>query len=233
MPPSRAAVLKVFSTNAMRAVLPGLAAGFERSSGHALAIEWSTTAQTLERIGNGETADVVIATDTGVDELARRDRIVAGSRAGLASTLVGIGVRAAAAKPDIGSVQAFTHALLDAKSIAYTTLGQSGLHFEQVIERLGIAAQLKPKFKVIAGGLVGEIVVGGEAEIGVQMVSEILAVEGFELVGPFPPELQQATAFAAAVLDGSRQADAARKFVRFLTTPAATRKMKAHGFEAA
>jgi len=233
MPRSRTADIRVFSTNAMRAVLPGLAAAFERSSGHAVAIDWSTTVQTLERIRRGETADVVIATAAGLDELTRQGRIVAASRAQLASTLVGIGVRAGTAKPDIGSVEAFARALLKAKSIAYTTLGQSGVHFEQVIDRLGIATQLKSKFKVIPGGLVGEIVVRGEAEIGVQMMSEILAVEGFELVGPFPPGLQQVNTFAAAVLDGSRQAEAAREFVRFLTAPAAMRMMRAHGFESA
>lgn len=222
--------LKIFSTNAMRSVMAELIAAFERASGHTVLIGWSTTHQTLSRIRDGETADVVIATGPGIDELAKPDKIVPGSRAELGSTLVGLGVRAGAPRPDIGSVQAFKHALLAAKSITYTTLGQSGVHFEQVIARLGIAEQLQPKFRVIPGGLVGELVVSGEAELGVQMVSEILAVEGFELVGPFPPELQQVNSFAAAILAGTQRAEAAKAFIQFLTTPAAANVMKTGGF---
>lgn len=214
----------------MRSVMSELIAAFERTSGHTVLIGWSTTNQILSRIRDGETADVVIATGPGIDELTKPGKIVAGSRAELGSTVVGIGVRAGAPKPDIDSVQAFKRALLAAKSITYATLGQSGAHFEQVIERLGIADQLQPKFRAIPGGLVGELVVRGEAELGVQMVSEILAVEGFELVGPFPPELQQVNSFSAAILTGTQRADAAKAFIQFLTTPAAVNVMKTGGF---
>ena len=225
--------LKIFSTNAMRSVMSELIATFERASGHTVSVGWSTTNQTLSRIRDDETADVVIATGPGIDELTKQDKIVPGSRAELGSTLIGIGVRAGAPRPDIGSVQAFTRALLAAKSITYTTLGQSGVHFEQVIARLGIADQLQPRFRVIPGGLVGELVVRGEAELGVQMLPEILAVDGFELVGPFPPELQQVNSFSAALLTGTQRADAAKAFIQFLTTPDAANAMKTGGFTTA
>lgn len=227
--PAAMTALKIFSTNAMRSVMSELSPAFERTSGHKVEIGWSTTNQTLSRIRDGETADVVIATGPGIDELTTSGKIVACSRAELGTTLIGIGVRAGAPKPDIGTTEAFKSALLAAKSITYTTLGQSGMHFEQVIARLGIADQLQSRFRVIPGGLVGEIVVRGEAELGVQMLSEILAVEGFELVGPFPPELQQVNSFAAALLTGTLHADAASAFIQFLTTPAAVRVMKSGG----
>jgi len=214
----------------MRSVMSQLIAAFEHASGHTIAVDWSTTNQTLSRIQNGETADVVIATVPGIDELAKPGKIVPGSRAALGSTLIGIGVRKGAARPDIGSVAAFKQALLDSKSITYTTLGQSGMHFEAVVKRLGIADQLQPRFKVIPGGLVGELVVRGEAELGVQMLPEILAVEGFDLIGPFPPELQQVNHFAAAMLSGTQRADAAGAFIRFLTTPASANVMRTGGF---
>jgi molybdate transport system substrate-binding protein len=222
--------LKIFSTNAMRSVMSELVATFERASGQVVSIGWSTTNQTLSRIRAGETADVVIATGPGIDELTKLGKTVPGSRAELGTTLIGIGVRAGAPRPDISSVQAFKSALLAAESITYTTLGQSGVHFEQVVARLGITEQLQPKFKVIPGGLVGELVVRGEAELGVQMLPEILAVKGFELVGPFPPELQQVNSFAAAMLAGTQRAEAAKAFIEFLTTPAAMAAMEAGGF---
>lgn len=222
--------LKIFSTNAMRSAMADLITTFERTSGHTLAIGWSTTNQTLSRIKNGETADMVIATGPGIDELTKQGRIVPGSRAELGTTLIGLGVRAGAPKPDISSVQAFKRALLAAQSITYTTLGQSGMHFEEVIKRLGIADQLQPKFKVIPGGLVGELVVRGEAELGVQMLPEIFAVKGFELVAPFPPELQQVNTFATAMLSGTQRADTAQAFIQFLATPAAVKALKTGGF---
>lgn len=222
--------LKIFSTNAMRSAMADIIAAFEHASGNTLSIGWSTTNQTLSRIQSGETADVVIATGPGIDELSQLGKIVHGSRAELGSALIGIGVRAGAPRPDIDTVLAFKRALLAAKSITHTTLGLSGMHFMQVIERLGIADQLQPKLRAIPGGLVGELVVRGEAELGVQMVSEILAVEGFELVGLFPPELQQVTSFAAAMLTGTQRAEAAKAFILFLTTPAAVNAMKTKGF---
>lgn len=221
--------LKVFSTNAVNAALTELIPVFERESGHKTTVDFNSTEQILDRVRSGETADVVIATAPAIDELARLGKIVAGSRADLGSTGVGVGVRAGAHKPDLGSTEAFRRALLDANSIAYASRGVGGMLLERLIGQLGIAAQIKPKCRTIPGGLVGELVVRGEAELCVQMVSEILAVEGCELAGPLPPELQQNTMFAAAVFAGTPHADAAQALIGFLTGPAAARTMKTRG----
>ena len=132
-------------------------------------------------------------------------------------------------KPDISSPDELKRALLDAKSIAYTRTGASGMHFAKVIERLGIADQVKAK--IPAGGSVGELVARGEAEMAVQQIPELLAAPSIQYGGPLPPELQNFTVFSAAVLTGARQAEAAKALVDFLTTPAAVRVFKAKGME--
>lgn len=223
--------LSCLSTNAARGFLAKLVPAFEQSSGHRVAITNSSTNEILRRVEAGESADVVIATVEGLDKLAALGKVDGASRARLGSTRVGVGVIAGAPKPDISTPQAFKQALLAAKSITYTTLGQSGVHFANVMRTLGIEETLKPRLNVIPGGLVGEIVVRGEAELGVQMLSEIAAVPGFELVGPFPPELQEVTTFAAAQFCTARDVEAAQAFIRFLASPDSARVMRSLGFD--
>ena len=223
--------IKVLASGAAAAVLPDLVPEFERASGHKVSVAYASTNRMMNRINDGETADVVILNGPGIEQLMEQGRIVAGSRVNLGRTGLGIAVRKGAVKPDISSVEALKQALIDARSIAHTATGASGVYFAGLIERLGIAELLRPKIKVISGGLVGEIVAKGEAEIGVQMVSEILAVAGAELVGPLPPEVQSITVLCAAVFGGTRHPEAAQALVRFLTTPAAARVMQAKGLE--
>ncbi|MFN7085946.1 MAG: substrate-binding domain-containing protein [Burkholderiales bacterium] len=225
-----APAIRVFSTNAVNAALTKLAPLFEAAHGSRIAIDFNATDQILARVKNGETADLVIATRAGIDELTKLGKIAPASRIDLGSTGVGIGVRAGAAKPDISSVAAFRRALLDAQSIAYASRGVGGILLMQIAARFGIAGELQAKSRTIAGGLVGELVVRGEAELCVQMISEILAVEGCELAGPLPPGLQQITVFSAAVLAGSPRAAAARALAEFLAGPAAASVMQASGF---
>lgn len=225
--------LQIMSTNAVNAALVRLAPQFEQERGEPVSVSFSSTRQILERFTNGETADVVIATASGINELAKLGKITPGSRADLGSTGVGVGVRAGARVPDISTAEAFKRTLLDAKSVAYATQGVGGILLMQIAERFGIAAQLRAKSRTLAGGLVGKLVVRGEAELCVQMESEILAVEGCELAGPLPPGLQQLTVFAAALVSGTQHAAAARALIEFLTAPAAARIMQARGFHPA
>jgi len=223
--------IKVLSSGAATAVLPELVPDFERASGRKVSVAYASTNRIMGRIRDGETADVVILNGPGIEELMKQGRIEPGSRVDLGRTGLGIAVRKGAVKPDIRSVEALKQTLIGAGSIAHTATGASGVYFAGLIERLGIAGMLKSKIKVIAGGLVGEIVAKGEVEIGVQMVSEILAVPGAELVGPLPPEVQSITVLCAAVFTGTAQPEAAKSFIRFLKTPAATRVMMAKGLE--
>jgi len=223
------AELKLIATNAVRSVLDELVPPFERQSGHKVSISYTATAQTLERIKGGETADLVIATAAGIDELTALGKVVRGSRVDLASSMIGVAVRAGAPKPDIRTVDAFKRALLDAKAIAYTAAGLSGIYFSKLIERLGIANEIKAKARIKPGGLIAEAVVAGEADLAVQMVSELLSVPGAELVGPLPEEINQVSIVAAGVFAGTSQSELAQSLIHYLTTPSATRVMRDKG----
>ncbi|OGA41368.1 MAG: hypothetical protein A3G24_06380 [Betaproteobacteria bacterium RIFCSPLOWO2_12_FULL_62_13] len=230
---AKAAELKVFCSNSVRAVMDELVPQFERASGHKVAVSYDPAKIMLERIMGGESADLVILSAPAIDELTKQGKIVAGSRRELARCGVGIAVRAGAPKPDIGSVEALKRALLNARSIAHTSSGASGIHFAGLIERLGIAEQVRPKAVKRPGGLVGELVVSGEAEIAVQQIPELMAVPGTELVGPLPQELQVITTATASVFTDASQPQAAQALLEFLSTPAAARVFKAKGLEPA
>lgn len=224
---ANSAAVAVLSTNAMSGVLPGLVRRFERASGAKVSVSHAPTKEALRRIRNGEALDLVILTRAGIDELVAERRVVAGTCVDLGRAGLGVGVRAGSKKPDIGSVDAFRRAILDARCVAYSTAGASGLHFAAVLKRLGIDSQLKNR--VVTGGLIGNVLLRGEADLGIQMVSELLAVPGIELVGPFPAELQNVLLFSAGTLAGCTQPESAQALGRFLASPEAARAMKAGG----
>ncbi len=172
---------------------------------------------------------MVIATAAGLDELVTLGKVIAGSRAALASSSIGVAVRQGAPQPDIGSVDAFKRTLLEAKAVAYTASGLSGMYFAGLIERLGIAEQVKAKARIRPGGLIAEVVVAGEADLAVQMVSELLSVPGAQFVGPLPAEINQTSMIEAGILTGTRQSGAARSLIQHLTTPASARVFGAKG----
>jgi molybdate transport system substrate-binding protein len=204
---------------------------FERATGHRVTVSNDPGKIMLERIRSGATADAVLTGSAVIDELAKEGLIEAGSRRELARCGAGVAVRAGLPKPDIGTVEAFRRALLDARSIAHTTSGASGMHLMRVVERLGIAAEVRAKARTQPGGLVGEILARGEADLAVQQIPELLAVPGLDYVGPLPPELQIASTVAVAIFARAAQPQAARELVDFLATPAAARAYRASGLE--
>ena len=223
--------IKVLASNSIRAVMGELVPQFERASGRKVSMSYDPAKVMLARIEKGETADLVITGSGAIDELVKQGRVLAGSRRILARCSVGVAVRAGAPKPDIGSVESLKRALLGARSVAYTQEGASGMHFSGVIERLGIAELVKAKAVRQPGGLIGELVAAGKAEIAIQQIPELLAVPGIELVGPLPAEIQLVTISAACVFVDAEDAEAANGFIRFLLTPAAARVIKAKGLE--
>jgi len=225
--------VKVLASNSIRAVLGELVPQFERTSKRAIAVSYDPAKVMLGRIQKGETADVVITGSGAIDDLVKQGKILADSRRILARCRVGVAVRAGAPMPDIGTVEALKRVLLAAKSIAYTQEGASGMHFSGVIERLGIAEEVRAKAVRQPGGLVGELVAAGKAEVAIQQIPELLAVPGIELVGPLPAEIQLVTVSSAGVFAGTKEAQAAESLIDFLSTPAAARIMKAKGLEPA
>jgi len=224
-------LIEVWSTNAFQAILRPLAPEFERASGHTVSIAYRSSAMIMEQVAQGGRADAVIATRGALDELGEQGIVTKRGVRDLASTGVGVAVRAGARKPDIGSADALRRALLEAKSVVYSATGMSAVHFVRLLERLGIAEPVKAKAIVHAAGLVGEVVARGEAELGVQMVSELLAVPGVELAGPLPPDIQTPTVFAGAVFTGTKHAQAAGALIEFLMRPDARRVYAASGME--
>lgn len=226
-----AAELKVLCSNSSRAVMDELVPQFERETGHKVSIAYDPAKIMLERIRGGETADVAILSAPAIDELTKQGKIAAGSAVRLARCRIGLAVRAGAPKPDISSVDAFKQTLLNARSIAHTSSGVSGMHFSGLIERLGIGPEVRTKAKKQPGGLVAELVANGDAQLAVQQIPELMAVRGVDIVGPLPQELQVVTVVTSGIFTGSRHPDTAQAFLQFLSTPAALQVFNAKGLE--
>ena len=225
--------IQVFTANSGRGIFAELVPQFERASGHHVAVSYDPAKVMLERIARGETADVALIAAAAIDDLVKQGKIAAGTHRAIVRCGVGVAVRAGAARPDIGTVEAFKKSLLAAKSVAWTEQGASGIHFSKVIESLGIAAQLQAKAVRRPGGLIAERVVAGEAEIAIQQIPELLAVPGVDFVGPLPAAVQMQSTSAVGIFAGTKEPDAAAAFVKFICAPAALRVFQAKGFELA
>jgi molybdate transport system substrate-binding protein len=225
--------LAVFSTIGVRVALEALAPQFEQARGCKLAITWGTAPMVVKRLEAGESADVLILNRAGVDAVRGMGKMVQDSDTTLASSGVAVAVKAGARKPDISTAAALKQTLLAAKAIAYTDPkagGASGIHFAKVLERLGIAEQMKAKTKFPpAGGFSAELLISGEAELAVQQVPELLHVAGAEIVGPLPGDLDAVTEFAAVVGSDAKDAEGARALIAFLRTPEAQAVFRAKG----
>lgn len=230
-----AAEIKLLSANALEYAMPELLMEFERSSGHKVTGEYRTAGAVADRIQKGEAVDVTIVTRSQIDALQKQGRIVENSRADIVKVGIGVFVRRGASKPDITSVDSFKRSLSATKSIAYidpTSGGASGIYMTGLMERLGIAAEMRPKTKLAApGGPLYEMVARGDAEIGFTQISELLAQPSVELIGPLPATIQNYTPFAAGIVASSKQVDAGKALIVFLSSPASVAALKAKGFE--
>jgi molybdate transport system substrate-binding protein len=229
-----AAEVKVLTSVALTTALNELAPKFEQATGNKLNIGYSLIADIRKRILEGETADVIILSRPVMDELQKQDKFVPGSVANIAGTPVALAVRRGAPRPDVSTVDALKHTLLSAKSIVYADPskgGASGVYFARVIERLGIADQLKSKTILVPGAQAAEMVAKGEAEIGVGQGSEIVPVEGAELLGPLPGEFASTTVFTAGIGSSSKVLAEAKSLIQFLGGPVARPVLSAKGFQ--
>ena len=232
--PARADELIVFSAGAVRAIVTELSEAFRQETGHAVALSFGTVGVTRGKLASAAPVDVVIMTDTAVDDVIREGGLVAGSRADLARTGMGVGVHDGAPRPDISTPEAFKATLLAAKSLVYVDPAQgatSGIHFKSVLERLGIADAVRAKTQLVAGGYPAEKVASGEAELVVHQISEIVPVKGVVMIGPLPADLQKVTVYSAGLATRSTHPEAARAFVAFLTRPAFKPKFAAAGLD--
>ncbi len=232
-PAAHAAEIKLISAGAVRIVVMDLAEKFAKETGHSVKGTFGPIGVVREKLASSP-ADVVIATDVAIDDLMQKGAVVAGTRADLAHTGVGVGVRENAPKPDISTPEAFKQALLAAKSIVYVdpALGAtSGIHVAGVLQKLGIADAVKSKTVLWQKPFAAEAVVSGQAELVVNQISEILPVKGVAYVGPLPRELQKITVYSGGIAAKSEAGDAARAFLAYLTRPEAKVKFAGAGLD--
>jgi molybdate transport system substrate-binding protein len=231
--------IKVLSTTAMKMVFEELSPAFERATGNRLDVVLGPSLRLEKQISEGEVADVAIVSANGVRDLVEQGRLVDGSAVEVAKSSIGVAVPKGAPKLDLTTVAGFKRAMLAAKSIACSRPvggGQSGVHLAQVFADLGITEQMQAKAKYGVGGaagLAGLVLLRGEADIGIQQMAELMAVDGIDVVGPLPDEIQMVTPFVAAIPTNAPYAAAGRAVIAFLTTPDAKRVIKAKGLDPA
>ena len=232
---SGAADIICFAPRALQTSLTELAPQFEKSSGHKITIIYGSAGELTGRLQNGDFADLAIVSDKQIDNLEKQGKIVAGSKAGLAKVGVALMVRRGAVKPDVSSVDAFKKSMLDAKSITYTDPkygGPAGMYMFGLFDKLGIGAEMKAKTKLVAPAApLYNTIINGEAEIGFDQLTQIIAEPHVEFAGVLPASIQNYTRFSAGIATVSKQQDGAKALTAFLSSPAAETVMKAKGFE--
>jgi molybdate transport system substrate-binding protein len=219
--PVTAADLKVLTAGAYKGVLLEIVPEFEKRTGHKVTVDNDTAGGLAKRVAAGEPFDVVIMPPAGMAPFLG-NQLVQSSAKPVARAGIGVAVKQGAPKPDIGSVDAWKQSLLAARSIGYVdpaSGGSSGIYLAKLFEKLGIAEQLKPKSVLVKGGLVAEKVASGEAEIGMQQMSELLVVPGVVVVGPLPLDVQHYTIYGGAISTASANPDAAAELMRTLADP--------------
>jgi molybdate transport system substrate-binding protein len=229
----QAAEIRVLSTHALQEVFEELGPQFERATGYKLSLGYDPAAALRRQIEQGAIFDVLIGTRRVVEDLAKKNLVRTDSIRDIGSNGLGVAVKKGAPKPDISTVEAFKKCLLAAQSVVRSSEGVSGAHFEQLMVKLGIVEQMKPKTRLGPSGRIAEMAARGEVEIAVQQISEIVPVKGVDFVGPLPAEIQLYTTYSAAVGTGAKEPRAALELVKFLTSPDAAPVIKSKALDPA
>ena len=225
--------VRVLASNGIKAVVEDLRAQAEHAIGHAISVQYRPTAALKQEIDAGEPFDVVIVTVESIVQLSKEGKTTGGEGTPISRAGVGIGIRKGAPRPDITTPEALKRAMLGAKAIAYGPTGASTPYITRMLDTLGIADTLKAKtlFFDTSDGT-NAAVVQGKADFGITLVSEILPVQGLELLGPFPNEFQGYVRFSAAVSANTKNPEAASALIKFLAGPDALSSIKARGMQA-
>ena len=224
--------IRGLSSMATRQVLADMAAAWRHSGGD-VAFESVGGVEAAKRVQDGEKFDIVVLAADAIDKLVAAGRIVAGSKTDLARSAVAIAVRAGAPRPAIDTEAALREAVLSARTIGYST-GPSGVALQQLFARWGIAEAIRSRVVQAPPGIpVGTLITRGDVELGFQQLSELMHVEGIDVIGPMPPGLAIVTTFSGGICTASTQADAARALLDFIRSPAADEAKRRHGMQAA
>jgi molybdate transport system substrate-binding protein len=221
------------SSMATRQVLAELIELFCKDSNWQVEFESVGGVDAAKRVQAGEAFDVVVLAADAIDQLLASGRVAAGSKVDLVRSSVAVAVRAGAPRPDIGSEVALRRAVLAARSMSYST-GPSGVYLARLFERWGIADAIKSRVVQAPPGVpVGTLVARGDVELGFQQLSELMHLQGIEVIGTLPAEVQIVTTFSGGVCTAATQPDAARKLLAFLASPAADEAKRRYGMEPA
>ena len=218
---------------ATRQLLAELVADYRQQTEQAIEIESVGGVDAARRVQAGEVFDVVVLASDAIDKLVAAGHVVAGSKLDLVHSGVAVAVQAGAARPDIGSEAAVKLAVLSAPTIGYST-GPSGVALAKLFERWGIADQVKARTVQAPPGVpVGTLVARGEVALGFQQFSELMHLQGIDVVGALPDAIQVTTTFSAGICTGSPNSDAVRRMLAFMASPAAAHAIRRNGMEPA
>lgn len=231
-----AAEVRVMISGGMTAAYKALVPEFERTTGHKVLTAYgpsmgTTTNAIPVRLERGEPADVLIMVGYALTDLVKKGKVAADSTVELVRSPIGVAVKSGAPKPDISSADAVKRALLAAKTIAYSDSASGVYVSTEMFAKLGITEAMKDKARKIPATPVGEIVAHGDAELGFQQISELKPVEGIEIIGPLPPELQQITIFSAGIASVSKEPEAGKALIKFLASPTARAELIKSGMD--
>lgn len=214
-PAVHAAEITVLAANAVKDAYIDVVAAFEAATGHKVTTRWGGSVGLAKRAASGEVFDVLIISAPDIDRLISEGKLARGSRADLATSAIGVAVRSGAPKPDISSANAVRQAVLDARSVAYSS-GPSGFYLVELFQRMGIAEQIKGKvIQPPSGSQMAELLARGEADLAFQQVSELIHAKGIVYLGLLPPEIQHTTLWSASLHAAAPAADAAKAFIDF------------------
>jgi molybdate transport system substrate-binding protein len=229
--------IKVLATTAMKTSIDELMPEIERATGATPSFVFGPSARIAKMVADGEPHDVAIVTDHGHEDLTKQGRLVPGIRADICKSAMALAIQKGAPRPDISSATKFKETMLAAKSIGMSKLvggGQSGANLAKIFEKLGITEAMMAKAVFGPGGpegLIGNYLLRKEVEIGIQQMSELMAVPGIDIVGPLPPDIQMKTVFSAGLSANAKNVEGAKALIHFLTTPKAVAVIKAKGME--
>lgn len=228
---AQAADLIVWSGNGAKAAVVTLCKQFEQATGHKVAVHFEVNPEVQRKIDGGEAFDVVVGNPPTIDGLIKSGKVVPGSKADFGRSGLAIAVRSGTPKPDVSSVEAFKRALLATKSVAFPGEGASGKYFVSVVQRIGLADAMKAKLKPMPANDTVEVVARGEADMVVVVATRLTDVPGIDIVGPIPADVQTWIGFAAGLSAATKQPEAAKALIAFISAPAAAATLRAKGVD--